>query len=742
MQIETSITPTMKVFEGDNGWAVYAVTAREEDKGKISYNKYGNFTVSGDNIPELTIGNSYDVVIEEDKKSKYPSSYKVVKFGEVKIETVLEQWLYLQAIVTENQFNNIKDKYNISEDKIIDIIRDGSFEYKDVKGFGEATYNTLVNKVDRNIEISKALAFFSQYGVSAKSISSIVEHYGSAEIAISKTKENPYVLLKLSGFGFKRVDEIAMNMCIDKNSPFRIESCFTHVIEEEMSSGNTWIDKKGMIDKSVGLLEIDREFVEEILFKEMEDVIEVEDRYTLKYVYETERQVAKEILERNAMTEYTRTSQSNFAEEAIRIFEEKNGIEITDEQRAFVREFEESNVSFLVGNAGSGKSLLQKMIIEYAKITNKSVLLLAPTGRASKVLTGYTGQQAYTIHKKIITKKPISDDIIVVDEASMCDIFIVKDLFSYVKSDAKVVFIGDDAQIPSVGAGNFLYDCINSGVIKVNRLTKVFRQKEGGILDIATKTRNGEKFVNSGYVGRRVFGKNCVLQATFSDIKVKVLDAYKKLYTSKKWALEDIVVLTPTNKGELGTISINKGIQQIVNPKSVMKREHKIGETIFREGDLVMNTVNKYDIEMWENEEDYGFEEPKTTDVFNGESGVIVSVNNDEKYILVNIEGSIIKYSFEDIASNLIHGWCITTHKSQGGQYKIVISIVDSSATYQLNANLLYTSFSRAKEYMLIIGQSKTINIALTKFANLKRKCFLQEILQKEYLQMNKNVLQ
>lgn len=740
MRIETSITPTRKLFEGDNDWQVYSVVADKKDYSKIEYNKYGNFTVSGDNMPELKIGNSYDVVIEKDSKSKYPSSYKIVKFGEIKIATVEEQWLYLKAIVTDLQYIAISNQYREQSDSIIDIIRDGRFRFQDVTGFGETTYMLLRNKVDSNIELSTALAFFSQYGVTARSIASIVHEYGSAENAINKVKSNPYRLLKMTGFGFKKVDEIALNMGIEKDSPYRIESCFSHLIEEELNNGNTWINEKTMIDKSTSLLEIDRVNVEDVLFGELKDITSSDKRYTLKSVYQTELHIAKEIIRRNYSK--SESDKSDIVDVAIKVFEDKNNLSITEEQRNFLNEFEDSNVSFLIGNAGSGKSLIQKMLIEYAKVTNKSVLLLAPTGRASKVLSRYTGRQAYTIHKRLTRKDKIREDIVIVDEASMCDIFIVKQLLESIENDnTKVVFIGDDAQIPSVGAGNFLYDCINSGVVKVNKLTKVFRQKEGGILDVATKARQGERFINSGYVGRRVFGKNCVLESTFSGLKEKISGTYKKLYNSQKWAPEDIVILTPTNKGELGTISINKEIQSLINPPSPMKSEHVFGEITLREGDLIMNSVNTYGIDMWENSSDYGMTEPKETDVFNGETGRIVNVNNDEGYVLVEIDDNTLKYDFKDAINTLRHAWCVTTYKAQGSQYKIVIALADKSSTYQLNANLLYTGFSRATEYMLILGQSKTLNIALGKFENLERKCFLQELLQKEYLQMNDGVL-
>src|SRR5690606_9991721 len=246
-------------------------------------------------------------------------------------------------------------------------------------------------------------------------------------------------------------------------------------------------------------------------------------------------------------------------------------------------------------------------------------------------MTGYTGRQASTIHRKAGVfedgdgVKEIMEDIIIIDESSMCDIFILAKFFRALKNNnARILFVGDDFQLPSVGVGNFLYDIINSSSIKVSKLKKVFRQSDGGILNVATDTREGKKFLNGSADGRIVFGNDCVFWLVDSDyIADGVVSNYKKALNSGRWTQDDMVILTPTNKGRLGTIELNKKIQKIANPPSANKKEKKVGRkdnpTIFRVGDIVMNTVNTYDMETVDG---------GTADVFNGDTGRIIDIDD------------------------------------------------------------------------------------------------------------------
>lgn len=741
--LEVQVIPKKLVYENE-GYFVYGCVASKKDRHKVEYNKWGNFTITGENFPELNLEREYAMVLREDTKAKFSNSYIVVKFGQISIDNPSDQWDYLKSTVTQIQYQEIKVVYKKNEDRIIDIIREGKFDFNSVKGYGEVSHELLKENVEKNIEKSLALGYFSQFGMSIKAVDKVINKYGTSEKAIAQFKKNPYLLTSIDGFGFIKVDGYAMALGIDKDSPFRIESCVKYLLDEASNNGDTWMSRKSLLNKLAGTLELKVNDIESVLEgMSPELVIKIDERYGLTSNYKKENFIATKIIEMNSVSSDDIFKIPN---STIKEFEEENGIELAQEQIEFIKGFENTAVSFLIGSAGSGKSMLMKLIIKHAKNNNLKFKLLSPTGKASKVLRNYTGEHAHTIHKEIIintiAESLIESDVIIVDEASMCDINVLRDFFSNLGDVKKIVFVGDDAQIPSVGAGNFLYDCINSEVLDIKKLTKVFRQKEGGILDVATKTRQGEKFINTTYVGRRVLGKNLVVDTTFSDTEGKVLETYEKLYKSQKWAPEDIVVLTPTNKGTLGTTNINYGIQKIVNPPNHLKSEIKIGERIFREGDLVMNTVNDYKAEIWiEDAHKLISDKPPTTEIFNGESGTIHYVNEDDKYIVVDIDGKLIKFDSSSTRDKIVHSWCISIHKSQGSQFKIGILLADKSSAFQLNANLLYTGISRFQEYLLLLGQAKTINIALTKFANLKRNCFLQELLQEKALQTGINML-
>lgn len=351
--------------------------------------------------------------------------------------------------------------------------------------------------------------------------------------------------------------------------------------------------------------------------------------------------------------------------------------------------------------------------------------------KASKVMTNYTGLQASTIHRKAgvfeegsEAMNHIHEDVIIIDESSMCDVFILSKFFdAYVNNNGRILFVGDDFQLPSVGVGNFLYDIINSGQIKISRLKKVFRQATGGILNVATDIREGKSFLNETDSGRKVFGKDCVFWLVDSQfIRDGVITNYKNVI--ERFNQDDVIILSPTNKGKLGTVELNKEIQKIANPPSSSKKEKAVGkkdnEIIFRVGDLVMNTVNSYQIDTVDGGK---------ADVFNGDTGKIKDIDEEEKVFIVNFDGINVKIKFGNVLSTLVHSWVTTIHKSQGSQYKVVIIIADKSMTYQLNANLLYTGGSRAKEFELWLTQPNTINNAMRKYANMERRSFLQELL-------------
>lgn len=734
--IRVKIVPNRELFrDDDTGFKIYSADVREAD-GEVEYNNYGNISVKGDNLPDFNIGSLYDIDIAKNPRDKYKGSYSMVKSHYVKPQTAEEQWKFLSMIVTENQYVSISRAYSAEEDKIIDIITNDEFDYERVDGYGEITYSSLKEKVKLNMDVSEALAYFSEYEVSYNLVKRLVSKYGSAEVAIKEVEKNPYSIVEKDGFGFIMADELAMKLGIPKDSPHRIRTCMEYVLDEISSNGDIWLNRKKLYNKMKKLLKIKRLEIEAVMDEENENVFCYDDRYATMRNARNEMRLAfmlsKKILKEEPLLSNHEYDPDGFIER----FEDKNKVTLSDQQREFLYDINKTNLMFLIGNAGSGKSFLQKVVIDIAEELDLSYALLAPTGKASRVLKNYTGREAYTIHKKIgfggfEEVESIPEDIILVDEASMADINIATKLMSVVKDGKLVIFIGDDAQIPSVGEGNFLYDCINFDKTPMVKLDKIFRQKESGMLDAITKTRKGRAFLNTTTVNNQRLGNNFEFRHMMKEqIVDNLLESYEKMLSSGH-TVEEIGVLTPTNIGDVGTIEINRQIQERVNPQggTYLKDEHTFGnkgnERTLRVGDYVMNTENMYDATVTNKAE--------TINVFNGECGTIIAVNENSKEIIVDFEGNHVLFSFSEAMKKLSHAWAISIHKSQGSQYKIVLIVVDSSATYQLNLNLLYTAMSRAQDYLGVFGQARTYNRALHKLASFSRNSFLNEFLDISY---------
>jgi exodeoxyribonuclease V alpha subunit len=728
MAIEIKVKPTKTLFFAeDTFFGIYSCEVNPDDHSKVKMNKWGNISIKGVS-PKLNHGEEYTVTVSEDVNGKYAGSYNLEGIKQNRPQTVAEQRSFLETILTQNQVENIYKVYS-EKDDVVGMIERGEFDYTKVNGLGDKTYEKLHKKIMENIDLSEVLTFLSKYGIKYNMIAKLVKEYKNPQIVIQKIEENPYVLTEIKGIGFKKADEIAKAVGYDMHSPHRIDSAIRYIIGEENQNGHSWIDYKPLLNRAIELLNINKTYIIDRLNSQPKNVVRVDDKFTTKFVYEAERYVALR------MTQFKTQSNKVFETEELDAFLDEyckgNNVELEENQRQFFHDWNENAILLLVGGGGMGKSWLQRILLELIDKKNLRTALLAPTGKASKVQANYTGRQASTIHRKAGVfgedeqgSKEITEDVIIIDESSMCDVFILQKFFkALVNENARILFVGDDFQLPSVGVGNFLYDVIHSTQVKISRLKKVFRQADGGILNVATDVREGKQFLNETDEGRIVFGKDCVFWLTDSQyIRDGVIANYKKVI--QRFNQDDVVILSPTNKGKLGTVELNKEIQKIANPASSSKKEKVVGSkdnpTIFRVGDSVMNTVNTYGIETVEG---------GSADIFNGDTGKIIDIDEEEKVLIIDIDGIKVKMKFGNILTNLVHSWVTTIHKSQGSQYPVVIVIADKSMTFQLNANLLYTGFSRAKEYMLVLTQASTINKAMKKFANMERRSFMQELL-------------
>ncbi|WP_165352566.1 AAA family ATPase [Bacillus infantis] len=375
----------------------------------------------------------------------------------------------------------------------------------------------------------------------------------------------------------------------------------------------------------------------------------------------------------------------------------------------------------VTGNCG--KSAVTGLLIDLLESSGIRYRLLSPTGKAAKVLSGYTNRNVETIHSAIGHGLPseeqeevrIKEQFVIVDEFSMTDVILFNQMLNKCTNpNLRLLFIGDPFQIPSVSAGNALHDMLLSLKIPSTKLDIVFRQKEGGIIDINTRIRLGQKFLKNSDMGIYEFGSNCIIASVPQE---KIEGGFKYYYNKlrEEYSPDEITVVTPTKKSNLGTVELNKQIQQWINPAHEHKKEKNYGGNglIFREGDLVMNTKND-----------------KKLGIVNGDTGKIVKIDEENEIVLVDFGFTVVEFEYMNL-SQLIHAWAMTVHKTQGSSNKAVIAIMDKSHKFQLTANLLYVAGTRPEDFLIILCQAETINFAMKKIANLQRNTFLKDMLMK-----------
>lgn len=714
-------------YKEDSNWGMFAcVPANFEDYDKVTLNKYGNMSVVG--VAHLLDVNSiYKLKAEVTQSKDWGTQYKIIRIRQEMPVTPEQQKEYVGSFVTPLQLQAI---YNVYEGQdVIQLFKDDTFDHSLVYGFGEFTYDRVRRKLLNNLELIELINEFPMLDM--RVLTKLLREFSSATLLAEKLKENPYILTTIRGFGFKTADEIALELGIPKDSPFRIHAAIRYKIGEIEANGDTYIKESKLISGSYELLKLKKTLIKAEL-PQVEGIVKIGDRYALKNTFQMEVEVAemlKGMKEKPTIVDFD-------PNEFIAKQEYKHKIKLTDQQRSFFENFKTSSVSFLVGYAGCGKSMLQKLLIELLEEKFMTYRLLAPTGKAGKVLSKYTNREASTIHRAVGMGKNeeefaeinIYEDVVIVDESSMCGISLARTLLTKLKNPrVRILFIGDSFQIPSVDKGNFLFDCQESGVFPVTKLDIVFRQKEGGILDLVTKVRLGEKFIEDDFIGVQRFGKNCLLVATPQN---KMEKGYRHYYERmiKTYGMDGVLVLSPTKKGKLGTFAVNRTLQEIVNPLSEEDQDVQIAqikdneEMFFRLGDNVINTVNSYKMKDVDDQD---------VEVMNGETGRITLIDVINRNLHIDYEGVVVVTLSGDL-EKILHAYCITMHKSQGSSCRSIISISDRAHTHQLNANLLYTAWTRPEEFLVILCQPDVINQAMKKIENLRRNTFLCEILKEE----------
>lgn len=697
-------------------------------------------------LPFIENGDSLKVFGKYVTHPDYGEQFRVETFEKIMPETeeALERYL-AGGIITGVGPATAKKIVDRFKEETLHVLRFEPEKLSRIKGINIEKATKISEEFNEKWDLWQIVGFLERFGISAQNSKKVYQKFGKD--AIVEIEENPYMLLDITyGVDFKKIDKMALDLGIKVNSSQRIESAIKYGLAISSQNGNTCVEKENLIEFIVNLLDVGREDIEDSLINlKAQAKIFIEENNTGTWVYldtfyVCEKNIADKLI---LLNESKNIKEIKDFDMKFKCEEEKADILLSDKQKEAIRAVNNNNVCIITGGPGTGKTTIIKFIIEMFKEEGRKVSLCAPTGRAAKRMSEATGEDALTIHRLLEIGKmeetlnferlehpitPVDADVIIIDEMSMVDVFLMNYLLKGIYIGTKLILVGDINQLPSVGPGNILKDIINSGVIETIELNQVFRQAaKSKIITNAHKVNNGETFISS-------------IKETEED---KLQDFFYIQETSQEKMLQDVIslcsgrlekygnydffkniqVLTPTKKGKLGTKELNIALQKALNHNTKISK--KVGDRTFLIGDRVMQIKNNYDIYWIKNNNEDG------TGIFNGELGTITKINEETKQIEVCFDDEKNAwYEFSEL-DQIEHSYSITIHKSQGSEFDVVIMCLPQAAPMLLTRNLLYTGITRAKELLIVLGTNNVINFMIQNTETKKRNTGLEGKLAK-----------
>ena len=626
------------------------------------------------------------------------------------------------------------------------IIEEEPERLAEVKGISERKAMEIADQVNAKRDLRQAMIFLQQYGISTTLAVKIYNTYGQEIYGI--LKENPYQMADdVDGVGFRTADEIASRVGIRTDSDFRIRSGIQYALLQASNEGHTYLPMPELTQRASNLLQIEPEYIEKHYMN-----LAMDRKIIMRQAGNTTQIYASSFfyMEANTATMLKQLN-ANFnvpdieIEERLRQIEKQTKMDLDEHQVEAVKEAVRNGLLVITGGPGTGKTTTINTIIRYFELEGMDIFLAAPTGRAAKRMSETTGFEARTIHRMLELnggmegnagfekneQNPLETDVIIIDEMSMVDISLMYALLKAIAAGTRLILVGDVNQLPSVGPGSVLKDIIDSNEFHTVKLTKIFRQAStSDIIVNAHKINRGEpvsldnKSMDFFFLKRYEADK--IINVTLQLIKQKL----PKFVGASEY---DIQVLTPMRKGLLGVERLNGILQMYLNPADKRKREKEHGDTIFREGDKVMQTKNNYQLE-WEIRSKYGLCIDKGTGIFNGDMGIIEEINDFAETMTVSFdEGRMVEYPYK-LLDELELAYAVTIHKSQGSEYPAVVIPLLSGPRMLMNRNLLYTAVTRAKKCVTIVGNDITFNQMIENNSQLKRYSGLRDRLTEDSL--------
>lgn len=693
----------------DNGYTVLVLAAEEDEVtcvGMLSYvgegekvELQGQYTAHPSYGEQFKI-ESYTVKAPEDEESveRYLGSGAIKGVGPALAARIVRRF----------------------RSETFQIIEDEPERLAEIKGISERKAREIAEQVYEKRDMRKAMIFLQQFGINTSLSVKIYQKYGQELYRVMQ--ENPYRLADdIHGVGFRIADEIARRAGVSADSEYRIKCGIFYVLLQAGAEGHIFLPKEKLVYRTGELLGVPIESIDQYLTDltiERRIVVkqEEQERVYSASSYYMEMNTARMLCDLNMKGEIDETA----ILQKIGVIEKATGTYLDEMQKRAVIEAVHCGLLVITGGPGTGKTTTINTLISYFESEGLQILLAAPTGRAAKRMTEATGCEAKTIHRLLEisgpqeenadgfsrnAQNPLDADVIIVDEMSMVDCYLMHALLDAVTVGTRLIMVGDMNQLPSVGPGSILKDIIESERITVVRLTRIFRQaSESDIVVNAHKINRGEQVTLDNKSRDFFFLKRQDANVIISIVIQLIREKMPKYVNAQPY---DIQVLTPMRKGLLGVERLNKILQQYLNPSDRSKREHEQGGQLFREGDKVMQVKNNYQLE-WEVRGRYGIPVEKGLGIFNGDMGIVREINLHTERVTVEFdEHRMVEYPYSGL-EELELAYAVTIHKSQGSEYPAVVIPLLTGPRMLMNRNLLYTAVTRARKCVTLVGDAST----------------------------------
>ncbi len=705
----------------DNGYTVFVLSTDEN---------YETVTGTFPLIREGDFINVFGLFVEHET---YGTQFKAESYEIVVPETADEVEAYLSSgIIRGVGPKTARDIVDYFGAEALKIIEKEPEKLTLVSGIGKSKAQTIYESFSELQGARRTVMFLQKFDVSPKMALKIYTHYG--ENTIELLQENPYRLVSdVEGIGFITADNIASSMGLDKTSRFRISACLKYLLMEAANEGHTFLPMEILMSRATTLMNIEKSAIDKHLeamtldFTIIRRMINNVQAVYHPMLYYAEGFVAKELI---GLQLSVPCEQQKNIEIEISNYEKDKKITLADNQRLAVISAINNGICIITGGPGTGKTTTLDCILHLFRKRGISIMLAAPTGRAAKRMSSATGEDAKTIHRLLEYSKlddghfsfkrnqenPLPKGVLIVDEASMVDIFLMQALLEAMQKGTRLILVGDSDQLPSVGAGNVLADAIASDSFRCVKLDRVFRQaEESHIITNAHKINHGQMPVvnakNSDFFLDRRNSEQEMMDTVVDLCKRRLPNAYN--YSP----ISDIQVLTPVKKGLCGVFNLNKLLQKALNPPAKNKKEHVFGEDIFRVGDKVMQIKNNYD-RQWNVFDKYG-NVVDGTGVFNGDVGIITEIDVREFTVKFDDE-RISVYGFQEV-DELSLAYAISVHKSQGCEFPVVVMPLPQNYRRIMTRNLLYTAVTRASKLVVLCGNEVAIAQTINNIDTQKR---------------------